>query len=151
MKAAAVTPIAFVRMLLMAYAKYGVDPAAALARAQISPALVGKAGAMVTSWQLQVLAGEAMRELDDEALGWFSRRLPWGSYVMLLRASLTSPNLGVALKRWLRHHNLLTDDIRLQLSSDKGMASLELHEQHDLQGMREFCTVSVLRNALGVA
>jgi hypothetical protein len=44
MKAAAVTPIAFVRMLLMAYAKYGVDPAAALARAQISPALVGKAG-----------------------------------------------------------------------------------------------------------
>ena len=99
MKNVAVTPIAFVRMLLMAYAKYGVDPTAALQRAEIAPALLARRKGTVTSWQLQVLAGEAMRELDDEALGWFSRRLPWGSYVMLLRASLTSPNLGVALRR----------------------------------------------------
>ena len=28
-----------------------------------------------------------MQELDDEALGWFNRRLPWGSYGMLARAS----------------------------------------------------------------
>ena len=42
-------------------------------------------------------------------------RLPWGSYGMLARASLTSPDLGVALKRWCRHHGLLTDDIRLAL------------------------------------
>jgi hypothetical protein len=52
-----------------------------------------------------------MQELDDEALGWFSRRLPWGSYGMLCRASLTSPDLGVAIKRWCRHHRLLTEDI----------------------------------------
>ncbi len=151
MKAAAVTPIAFVRMLLMAYAKYGVDPAAALARAQISPALVGKAGAMVTSWQLQVLAGEAMRELDDEALGWFSRRLPWGSYVMLLRASLTSPNLGVALKRWLRHHNLLTDDIVLSLHVAGDVATVALVERRLDPAMREFCLVTLLRNIHGIS
>ena len=56
-----------------------------------------------------------MQELDDEALGWFSRRLPWGSYGMLCRASLGSPDLGVAIKRWCRHHRLLTDDITLAL------------------------------------
>ena len=100
---------------------------------------------------MEWMSEAAMRELDDEALGWFRRRLPWGSYGMLVRASLTAPSLGVALSRWCRHHNLLTDDIRLQVVVDKGVASIELHEQHNLGGMREFCTVSVLRNALGVA
>ena len=92
-----------------------------------------------------------MRELDDEALGWFRRRLPWGSYGMLVRASLTAPNLGVALTRWCRHHNLLTEDIQLAVTQSAGQAHIELHEQHDLKDLREFCTVSVLRNALGVA
>ncbi len=151
MKAAAATPIAFVRMLLMAYAKYGVDPGAALARAQIAPAVVGKAGAAVTSWQLQVLAGEAMRELDDEALGWFSRRLPWGSYVMLLRASLTSPNLGVALRRWVRHHNLLTEDIVLSLHVAGDVATVALAERRLDPAMREFCLVTLLRNIHGIS
>jgi AraC-like DNA-binding protein len=100
---------------------------------------------------MEWMSEAAMRELDDEALGWFRRRLPWGSYGMLVRASLTAPTLGVAMQRWCRHHNLLTDDIALELMVDKHHASLALHEQHDLGSMREFCTVSVLRNALGVA
>ena len=147
----AATPIAFIRAMAEAYDRRGMDPSTALQKAQIAPNLLQQADARVTALQMEWMSEAAMRELDDEALGWFRRRLPWGSYGMLVRASLTAPNLEVALKRWCRHHNLLTDDIRLQLSSDKGMASLELHEQHDLQGMREFCTVSVLRNALGVA
>lgn len=151
MKPAAVTPIAFVRMLLMAYAKYGVDPAPALARAQIAPAVLAQPAATVTSWQLQTLAGEAMRELDDEALGWFSRRLPWGSYVMLLRSSLTSPDLGVALKRWLRHHNLLTDDIVLQLLVAGDVATVTLAERRMDPAMREFCLVTLLRNIHGIS
>jgi hypothetical protein len=43
---------------------------------------------------MEIMSGAAMQELDDEALGWFSRRLPWGSYGMLCRASITSPDLG---------------------------------------------------------
>ncbi|MFM7026923.1 MAG: AraC family transcriptional regulator ligand-binding domain-containing protein, partial [Limnohabitans sp.] len=65
--------------------------------------------------------------------------------------SLTAPSLSVALQRWYRHHNLLTDDLHLQLEVDKSTAHLQLREQHDLGDMREFCTISVLRNALGVA
>jgi AraC-like DNA-binding protein len=57
----------------------------------------------------------------------------------------------VALARWCRHHNLLTDDVRLKLNTAHGLAYIELHEQHDLKDLREFCTVSLLRNALGVA
>jgi AraC-like DNA-binding protein len=92
-----------------------------------------------------------MQELDDEALGWFSRRLPWGSYGMLARASISAPSLSVALKRWCRHHGLLADDITLTLTASGGTATLAITEHRDLGPLREFCLVSVLRNILGVA
>jgi len=145
------TPIAFIAAMVRAYEHRGLDPSGALKKAQIAPNLLRKANARVTALQMEWMSEAAMRELDDEALGWFSRRLPWGSYGMLVRASLTAPDLGVALQRWCRHHNLLTEDIRLQVSNAKGVASIELQEQTDLDEMREFCTVSVLRNVLGVA
>ena len=145
------TPMAFIAAMVDAYRARGLDPSGALAKAQIAPNLLQQPQARVTALQMEWMSEAAMRELDDEALGWFRRRLPWGSYGMLVRASLTAPNLGVALQRWCRHHQLLTDDIVLTLTQDKGLASLTLHEQHPLGRMREFCTVSVLRNALGVA
>jgi len=147
----AATPIAFIQAMVRAYVQRGLDPASALQKAQIAPNLLNQPDARVTALQMEWMSEAAMRELDDEALGWFRRRLPWGSYGMLVRASLTAPTLGVALARWCRHHNLLTDDIRLSLSTSDGQAHIELHETHDLNGFREFCTVSVLRNALGVA
>jgi AraC-like DNA-binding protein len=145
------TPIAFVCAIASAYTARGMDPTAALHEAQIAPKLLSQPEARITAMQMEWISGAAMRELDDEGLGWFSRRLPWGSYGMLVRASLTAPTLGVALQRWCRHHGLLTDDIALNLTSAQGLAQLELTEQRDLGDMQEFCTVSVLRNALGVA
>jgi AraC-like DNA-binding protein len=145
------TPVAFVNAILLAYAQRGISPEAMLEQAQIAPAILRKPGGRITALQFELASGLAMRELDDEALGWFERRLPWGSYGMLVRASLTAPTLGVALKRWCRHHNLLTDRIQLDLTEQDGVASLRLTEQHALGPLREFCIVSVLRNALGVA
>jgi AraC-like DNA-binding protein len=147
----AATPIAFIQAMVRAYERRGMDPAGTLKKAQIAPNLLQKTNARVTALQMEWMSEAAMRELDDEALGWFRRRLPWGSYGMLVRASLTAPTLGVALARWCRHHNLLTEDIRLAVTQSAGQAHIELHEQHDLKDLREFCTVSVLRNALGVA
>ncbi len=145
------TPIAFIAAMVKAYTQRGLDPKQALQKAQIAPKLLNQPDARITALQMEWMSEAAMRELDDEALGWFRRRLPWGSYGMLVRASLTAPTLGLALARWCRHHNLLTDDIRLALSTSDGLAHLELHEAHNLKDLREFCTVSVLRNALGVA
>jgi AraC-like DNA-binding protein len=142
--------MAFIRAMVQAYTQRGLNPTAALRKAQITPSQL-KTNGRVTALQMEWMSETAMRELDDEALGWFRRRLPWGSYGMLVRASLTAPTLGVAMQRWCRHHNLLTDDIALSLTTDKHGASIELHERHDLGELREFCTVSVLRNALGVA
>ena len=151
MSATAVTPIAFVRAIALAYRRYGRDPTQALKQAQIAPAVLRDPNARISATQMELISGAAMQELDDEALGWFSRKLPWGSYGMLARASLSAPNLGVALKRWCRHHGLITDDIALTLTVNQGSASLSIIEWRDLGEVREFCLVSVLRNVLGLA
>lgn len=151
----ALTPMAFVQAVAWAYRQRGLDPAAALATAQIAPEQLADPTACITVLQMELLCHAAMRALDDEGLGWFGRRLPWGSYGMLARASLSSPSLGLALARWCRHHGLLVDDIRLELErrgeGDGAWAELRLVPQRDLGAVQEFCTVSVLRNAHGLA
>ena len=151
------TPISFIKAIAHAYEARGLSPSIALEKAQIEPALLKKKSTRVTAMQMELMSGAAMQELDDEGLGWFSRRLPWGSYGMLVRASITAPTLGLALKRWCRHHGLLTHDIQLHVHEQQGVASIELEEMqtpHTSQlpdDVREFCVVSVLRNVLGVA
>ena len=145
------TPIAFVQAIVAAYRNYGVDPSAALKKAQIAPELLHNSAERITAWQMEVVSGAAMQELDDEALGWFSRRLPWGSYGMLARASISAPSLGIALKRWCRHHSLIANDIALNVSTSGTVASITIVENRDLGALREFCLVSVLRNIHGVA
>ena len=136
---------------MRAYERRGISPSDALAQAQIAPSALLDPASRITAWQMERISGIAMQELDDEALGWFSRRLPWGSYGMLARASLSAPSLGLALKRWCRHHGLIADDISLTLSVAGDTAMLSITEQRDLGALREFCLVSVLRNILGVA
>lgn len=147
----AATPIAFVHAIMRAYHRYGQDPTSALLQAQIAPNLLLDASACITALQMELLSGVAMRALDDEALGWFSRRLPWGSYGMLARASISAPHLGLAVARWCRHHGLIAPDITLRLSVDGGIATLQISENVDLGAQREFCLVSVLRNIHGLA
>jgi len=147
----AATPIAFVQTILRAYEKYGVDPSEALRSARIAPSELRHPEACITAAQLEIITGRAMRELDDEALGWFSRKLPWGSYGMLLRASLTAPNLGIALKRLCRHHRLLTHDLVLELSVTASMARLTITEHKRLHEMRELCLLTILRHVHGFA
>ncbi|HKB54036.1 MAG TPA: AraC family transcriptional regulator [Ramlibacter sp.] len=143
--------MAFARAIVAAYRRAGRDPARVLRLAQITPAKLQAADGRMTAAQMEVLSGAAMQELDDEALGAFSRRLPWGSYGMVARAALSSPDLGVAMKRWCRYHALLTDDIILELSIAGTSAAITLSERRDLGAAREFCVVHVLRNIHGLA
>lgn len=147
----ALTPMAFVQAIVLGYRRYGADPAKALAAAGIPAGQLDDARARVTASQIEAFSARAMQELDDEALGWFSRRLPWGSYGMLCRASLGAPDLGVALKRWCRHHRLLTEDVRLELAITGDEACLAIVEAVPLGPLREFCLLSLLRFVLGYA
>ncbi|KGH12521.1 AraC family transcriptional regulator [Comamonas thiooxydans] len=143
--------MAFVKAIVSAYEARQMSALGALEKAQIPPDLINDANERITALQMEALSDAAMRELDDEALGWFERRLPWGSYGMLARASISAPQLGLALARWCRHHCLIAQDIQLQLSEQAGIATLTLHESRPLGAMREFCMVSVLRNIHGFA
>ncbi|MDZ7893438.1 MAG: AraC family transcriptional regulator [Rhodoferax sp.] len=130
----AATPMAFVQAMAAAFARYGKDPSNALRAAQIAPSALNDADARITAWQMERLSEAAMRELDDEALGWFSRRLPWGSYGMLARASISAPTLQVALSRWCRHHGLIAPDITLSLSTAGDSACITLTENDLREG-----------------
>jgi AraC-like DNA-binding protein len=146
--------MAFVKAMAHAFALRGLSPQAALAAAQIAPADLTRTDARITALQMEWLSSAAMQALDDEALGWFSRPLPWGSYGLLARASLSAPTLGVALKRWCRHHGLLTRDIALAVVTQGVEARITLTEHRPPGGdgsLREFCSVSVLRNIHGLA
>ncbi|ALK90450.1 AraC family transcriptional regulator [Limnohabitans sp. 103DPR2] len=147
----AATPMAFVQAILRAYAAQNKSPSKALEFAQITPSQAKKSNAHITALQMERISSFAMHELDDEVLGCLSRQLPWGTYGMLVRASLTSPTLGVALKRWCRHHGLVTDDIKLSVEELDGKAHIRLRELKDLGAQREFGVLSILRNLYGVA
>jgi AraC-like DNA-binding protein len=147
----AATPIAFVQVILRAYEKYHADPSEALRLARIVPGELGCAEARITATQLETFTHLAMHQLDDEALGWFSRKFPWGTHGMLARASLSAPNLGVALKRWCRHHRVLTDDIILDCSVTGPRARLSIVENRCLHETRELCLLTSLRNVHGYA
>jgi AraC-like DNA-binding protein len=144
-----VTPLALFEPIVRAYAARGMDPAGALVAAQIRPATLKNPRARISAWQMERISGHAMRELDDESLGWSRRRLPWGSYGMLIRASLSAPTLGVALKRWCRHHGLICENLALHVEPQG--ACVVLTEVEPLGDLREFCMVSLLRNLHGVA
>ncbi|MDG4560448.1 MAG: AraC family transcriptional regulator [Candidatus Competibacter sp.] len=147
----AITPVAFVRAIVAAYRRYGKDPGDALRGARIAPEFLSDPRNRVTGSQMQTLFGIAIQELDDEALGWFSRRLPWGSYGMLCRATLGSPTLEVALKRWCRYHGLLTDDIALKFTVTRSAAAIVIQINRDLGEMEEFCFATLFRYILGYA
>lgn len=149
---AAVTPMAFARAIAAAYKRHGRSPDGALKLAQIAPVQLQKAEARMTARQMEILSAAAMQELDDEGLGAFARRLPWGSYGMLARASLSAPTLGVALNRWCRHHGLLTDDVRLSVAVAGSTASITLQELRPLpREVRELSIAFLLRNVHGLA
>ena len=143
--------MAFVQAILRAYAAQNKSPTKALEFAQITPSQAKKNNAHITALQMERISSFAMHELNDEVLGCLSRQLPWGTYGMLVRASLTSPTLGVALKRWCRHHGLVTDDIELSVEEVDGKAHIRLKELKDLGAQREFGVLSILRNLYGVA
>lgn len=149
---AAVTPMAFARAIAAAYRRHGQDPDGALKQAQITPNQLQREHGRMTARQMETLSATAMQALDDEGLAAFERKLPWGSYGMLARASLSAPTLAVALKRWCRHHGLLTRAVALRLGTTAPSAAITLHEAQPLPAeVRELSLAFLLRNIHGLA
>jgi Arabinose-binding domain of AraC transcription regulator, N-term len=92
---------AFIRTMVVATKRF--DPTKALQRTRLTPRSLRRTDDRTTAESMETFSEAALRHLDDEALGWFARRAAVGSYGMLCRASLNSPDLGVALRHGPRH------------------------------------------------
>ncbi len=123
-------PIAFVQGMLSGIRARGqaapVDANAALEDAGIAPALLDAPGARVTAEQYVALFALLMERLDDEALGFLSRRLKRGSFVLMTRATLGAPTFEVALRRVAHTFGLLQDDLTLVLLHEGPLAGFGL-------------------------
>lgn len=144
----------FGQAILHAYEKYAADPSRALRHADLDPDRLPMHGGRISMVQYLALADYAMRELDDEALGWFSRRLPLGIHGMLVRGSFSAPSLHVALKRRIRHHNLVIEDVKLGLAVNEGVVTLHLDEAGKIwawDSFRHVCLFALLVGIFGSA
>ncbi len=145
------TPMHYARQMVSALEAKGMAWMDIIEEVQIAPELLHKASARITATQMESLSALVMRRLNDEALGWFERNLAWGSYGMLARASLNATNLEVALKRWCRHHGLLTQAVTMRVFVERDSASIELDAHGVAPANIEFCSVTLLRNIMGFA
>lgn len=145
------TPIALVAGILRAYRRYGANPAGALQRAEIEPELLKNPAARITARQIEVFTVTAMRELNDEGIGMYTQRLPWGSFEMITRACLGAENLEVALRRWCRYRRLMIPDMTVELRVQGATAVLVIHENRPLGETRELALLSVLRHVHGLS
>ena len=142
------TPMAFVQAIVLACRRAGLLQTL-LQQAQITPQEVETRGPR-DRLQFERL-GPGHAGAGRRSLGWFSRRLPWGNMGCWHAPPSAPPTLGVALQRWCRHHGLLQEDISLHLDSTGGWPHCRSPPAATWGRCTEFCLVSVLRNAHGLA
>lgn len=146
------TPVGLVLGIVRAYQRYGLDPQPALREAGIAEPLLQRPQAFLPARQLEVLTTRAMRDLDDEALGLFSRRLRPGSFEMVVRACLSATHLGDALQRWCRYRRALVNDISVALQVQGSCAAIVIQEVRPLAAAeRDLALLSVMRQVHGLA
>jgi len=126
LKAPATVPIALVSGMLMGLQMRGEDIGPFLNATDISPELIGHAGARVTACQYSALFRLLIEQREDEGLGFLSRPLKLGSFALISRSALGANNLEVAIRRIARTFWLLQEDVALELHSKGNLAGLGL-------------------------
>ncbi|MBI3711473.1 MAG: AraC family transcriptional regulator [Burkholderiales bacterium] len=130
-------PIALVHGMLTGVRSHGDNGEVYLVDAGIDPSLLENTTARVTAAQYIALYRSLMERLDDESLGFFSRRLKRGSFSLMARAALGSPDLETAIRRIARTFRLVQDDVVLELVRSDNLAGLALR----------FSSISMVRPA----
>ena len=118
--------IVHVHRVLLGARRRAVDVDGLLARAGISPALLGSPLSRVTRDQYARLLAGLRHRLRDELWGLCPTPLPVGSFTQGCRLMLGGRTLGGALGLGLRHYRLLLRDLVPRLTVQAGVAHLSV-------------------------
>ncbi|WP_326535777.1 AraC family transcriptional regulator [Pseudorhodoferax sp.] len=118
--------IVHVHRVLLGARRRAVDLERLLARAGISPALLGSPLSRVTRDQYARLLAGLRHTLRDELWGLCPTPLPLGSFTQGCHLMLGGRTLGAALALGLRHYRLLLRDLVPRLTVQDGVAHLSV-------------------------
>lgn len=118
-----------VLLILQGVRESGLDIAAVLRRADISPALLSAPLSRVTQGQYAALIRVLRRVTRDEFWGLCSRPLKPGSFAQCCRSLVHCTTLGEALRTGFQFYHLMLDDFAPRLMIDQGVASIRLVSQ----------------------
>lgn len=147
----ATVPIALATDLLA-----GLDPDSLLVRtaighAEIAPELLQEAGGRVTIEQFSKLYRQLALMLDDETPRFFSRPLRNGTLKFLCLGMFGSPNLDIALHRFVSYFRLMLDDMGFEVSRTGNLTRIALIEHAPPKGARVLVHELMLKLVHGVA
>lgn len=118
----------FVRAVLKHTVDHGLDPVALLLRNRISPRLLLEDDARISVERFADLQVSTMLALQDEFLGYASRRMPIGSWSMMCHAVVGSTTLGQALSRYCRFYQLFDFGLHPVMETEGDTTRLVLQE-----------------------
>lgn len=136
----------FARAVLKNAVGAGVDPIRLLRKNRISPRLLLEDNARISIERFADLQVETMLAMDDEALGYASRRMPVGCWSMMCHAVMGSETLGQALSRYCRFFQLLDMDHAPLLEEQDDIARVVLDSTDETNPAPPFLTETALFN-----
>ncbi|MBN7796272.1 AraC family transcriptional regulator [Parahaliea mediterranea] len=119
----------FARAVLQNTVRMGLEPAELLRRNRISPRLLQEENARISIERFADLQVSTMLAMQDESLGYASRRLPIGSWAMMCHAVIGSETLGQALSRYCRFFQLFDSAPCPALEEDEDSLTVRLDDR----------------------
>ncbi|TGD71920.1 AraC family transcriptional regulator [Mangrovimicrobium sediminis] len=116
----------FARAVLKNAVAQGLDPVDLLRRTRISPRLLKEDNARISAERFADLQVGTMLAMQDEALGFVSRRMPIGCWSMMCHAVIGSETLGQAMARYCRFYQLFEFGVHPHFIVDEEQARIRV-------------------------
>ncbi|MDP4917492.1 MAG: AraC family transcriptional regulator [Haliea sp.] len=122
----------FARAVLRNAVAIGLDPMELLRKNRISPRLLLEEGARISIERYADLQVSTMLAMQDESLGYATRRLPIGTWSMMCHAVIGCETLGQALNRYCRFFQLFDSSPWPSFLEDEDHVRLRLQANDDI-------------------
>ncbi len=116
----------FARAVLKNAVAQGLDPISLLRKTRISPRLLLEDNARISVERFADLQVNTMLAMEDEALGYVSRRMPIGCWSMMCHAVIGCETLGQAMARYSRFYQLFEFGVTPRLVIDEDEARIQV-------------------------